>query len=405
MNILAYSGGETMKKIQHLGLITLLMLGLNNIKLKANSLMEISRIDTLILYSQEVEEKYQGEPLSRINHIIEETNQRYKENGLSIQLNPVKIKKYPMQSNLSSKEIISKLQDNQEIKKLRESYGADQVLIYRLYRKEEKSCGIAYVNSKYQSKYAFAHVAINCSSYHTSHELGHSMGLYHSEKINPDAGYARGYGVEGNFATIMAYKANYHGEKIYKFSNPDIDCKGLSCGVKEGEEHEANAFKALLISAPIIATFKKEQKLVEIENINKANVLISTYKKAYKKIEKRLKEIQNQFDKAKEKYQKRVDEVRSNMDAYYDKKHRYVKLKKSSPKNANFYYKKYLKPIINSHKKSTFTELYLLETKLNKLKLSYTTYKKNIYLPAKKRLNEAEENYLKIQKQYLSGNE
>ncbi len=381
------------------------MLGITDFKLKANDQIDISKIDTLILYSQEVEEKYQGEPLIRINHIIEETNQRYQDNNLPIQVNPVKIIKYPMKNTLSSKEIISELQNNQEIKELRENYGADQVLIYRLYRKEEKSCGIAYVNSQYQSDYAFAHVAINCSSYHTSHELGHSMGLYHSEKLDPNAGYARGYGVEGSFATIMAYSENYHAEKVYKFSNPDIDCKGVSCGIAEGEEHEANAFKALLISAPIIASFKKETKLVNYENLNEASMVVEESRKEYEEIEKKLEEIKNEFEDANEKYQKKIDEIQSEMDAYYDKKNIYTKLKKSSSDIAVSYYAKNLKPIINTYKKSTFTELYLLETTRNKLQLNYESYKKNIYIPAKDKLNEAEENYLKIQKQYLSSNE
>ena len=386
-----------MKQKRYLGMVVFLLLNLNLHLLQAKEEVAHTIIDTLILYNQAVEDKYQGEPLTRINHIIEETNQRYQENQLPIQINPVRIEKYPMESNLSSEDTIIKLQNDPAIQQLREDYGADQVLIYRLYHPEDGRCGIAYVNSKHQSEYAFAHVAINCSTYYTSHELGHSMGLYHSEKLDPDSGYARGYGVEESFTTIMAYKQNYHAKKVYRFSNPAIDCEGLPCGVPEGEEHEANAYKALLLYAPITADFKAHKNRSEIEKITEARTLLATYQKEYDEIHNTLQELEATYKELQTQYQEKVDTLQANITNYYDKKRHYQKLQTKDTKEATLYYQEYLKPIINGYKKSTFTELYLLEEKLNKSKRSYNSYKNNVYLPAKIRLEDAKKNYLALQ--------
>ncbi len=337
-------------------------------------------IDTLVIYSPAVEAYYEGDQESRIYHLIQETNQHYQENNLPIQIDPVKVLAYPISDTLSSKETIQVLQKDPKLQALRDEYGADEVLIYRLYHPQEQSCGIAYINRYYQSDYAFALVAINCSAYQSAHELGHTMGLYHSEKTDPTIGYARGYGIEGSFSTIMAYSKNYQGTKVYSFSNPNRECQGLPCGVPIGELHEANAYQALLDAAPIIATYKPHQKQPHETN-STLTARLAQAKADYLQAKATLDDLESAYQAIQEQYQKRLEELQKSIQSYNQHKATYLKL--TNPLKAQEYYQRYLKPVINTYKESTFMELYQLETQRNKFKLSYDSYKESVYLPAK----------------------
>jgi len=369
----------------------MLLFRLTTSSLTANETTPSSSIDTLILYSPAAEDHYHGGIESRIYHILEETNQRYQEHELSLQIHPVKLLSYPISESLSLQETITELQQDPTIETYREKYGADQVLLYRLYHPEDQGCGIAYINQDHQPQYAFALVAINCATYHTAHELGHSLGLYHSEKSNPDVGYARGYGVEDTFSTIMAYSDDYHGKKIYTFSNPNRECEGLPCGIPQGEAHEADAVQALQESAPFVARFKPHQANSDRAITQALTTLLESYEELYLDANKTLHQLQDDYEKADQAYQTMLQNFQNVMEQYTTQKRHYLKLQANHPKEAQIYYQAHLKPILSHYKSDAFAELYHLETRRNKLKLSYESYREQVYLPAKLQFNTLKE--------------
>ena len=318
----------------------------------------LTTIDTLVLYSQDVANKYEGEQETRIEHLITTTNSIFKDSGLNIQINVVKIQQYYMDSNFTARATIKKIQNDTNITKLRNSVGADEVLIYRPYTKDGV-CGLGYINHQTNPDYAYAYVGINCASYHTAHEIGHNLGLYHSEKSSPNIGYARGYGIEHEFETIMAYKKEYNGKKVYKFSSPLLDCDGEPCGIDEGYEHEADAVKAIKNSVLKVASFREH-----IDNntskLNKAQKEYEFQKKRYEKASMELNRLYKAYSRINSTYKSLSSQIKPN-----------------SP---------------NSYK------LYILKIYRDKFYQDYDSYKNNTYLPIEQEFMASRDRYLSLNK-------
>jgi len=239
-------------------------LGLVTVTTGALAVDEVIELDTLVLYSQGASDKYSGDAETRINHLIETTNKIYADSGLNVKLNAVKIQKYAMDDSATSGKVLGTIRGDANIAKIRNEVGADNVVMYRPYA-GDGACGMGYQNNylrdpnaTWVEKYMYAHVTINCGGYVTAHEVGHNSGLGHSAKQGSTGAYeyARGHGIQNNFTTVMAYSGVYNGAKIYKYSSPKLECKGLPCGVEEGEENAADAVKALRQTIPLIEKFR-----------------------------------------------------------------------------------------------------------------------------------------------------
>jgi len=235
-------------------------------------------VDVLVIYTPGVAARYGGDPSTRINHLINVSNQVYDDSDINVELRVV----HTMQVNYpDTGDAEDALRDMtfkrhsafNQVNTIRDQYGADMVILYRPYSSSHNSCGIAWVggygtNGYFGAgwkNYAYSHVASDtCADYVTVHELGHNMGLNHSRLQNGTGGtfeHALGHGVYGSFTTIMAYQSafgvGYYSGKVYKFSNPNLSCRtGQACGVDRADSvNGADATHTINITAPQIANY------------------------------------------------------------------------------------------------------------------------------------------------------
>ena len=208
---------------------------------------DVAVVDAYILYNDAVVQLYGATgALTRINHIVAVTNDIYQASNVKISLNALRIDKVDYPQIYDSEQALEHATGqgaNQaffaEERQIRDAIGADAMILFRP-GVSDGTCGIAWVNSSfYSNTYMVSHSSIDCGDDTNAHELGHNMGLSHSRRQGSTGGtypFALGYGVDGEFTTVMAYASSFAwGTDLYKFSSPDLDCKGQPCGIDRND--------------------------------------------------------------------------------------------------------------------------------------------------------------------------
>jgi hypothetical protein len=220
-------------------------------------------VDLLVLYSNTAAALYPGGIDTRIQHMLAVSNQAYSDSTVGITLRLAHKTAVSYGDSANSNTALSAFQQNAapftSAESLRTQYGADMAVLLRPYV-NDGIAGLAYVggtgtqgNLSGHKRWMYSHISVNTADYVLAHELGHNFGLAHSRLQTPGGGtwsYSAGYGVAGQFVTIMAYASSFgvndSSGKLYRFSNPLQTHNGMPIGiVSTNASQGADAAKSL----------------------------------------------------------------------------------------------------------------------------------------------------------------
>lgn len=219
-----------------------------------------STIDIMVLYTPELATDLGGESaaVTQINQLIALSNQAYIDSEMMIELRLVHTQQLAVTNSdndnvldaLTDGESSATLGDFSQVSSIRETHGADLVLLLRNFVPQHAYCGVAWVLGDQTTgsmpiayrRLGYSVVNVGsyevspgrtafCSDYTFAHELGHNFGFDHDRGHDSNNGlfpYSYGHDSPGSFATIMSYDS----PEVGKFSNPNISCaSGQSCGI------------------------------------------------------------------------------------------------------------------------------------------------------------------------------
>lgn len=217
-----------------------------------------SRIDVLVLYTQEMQTRYGSGLNALIQGLVDTANAAYANSGISTRLrltgsvlyaNSQAAEGVPLDSALKAVTLDS------QVAAQRDAYAADLVSLLRVFHQTEADgCGLSWImqtNDGGFSPFAFSVVKVGadgpyyCHNTTFVHELAHNMGCAHdranangSTGVYPYSfGYTYGpYDGVSSFGTIMSYWRPV----ITYFSTPLITYQGVAIGISGGPSGNDN---------------------------------------------------------------------------------------------------------------------------------------------------------------------
>ncbi|MBV1905031.1 MAG: hypothetical protein KUG75_03060 [Pseudomonadales bacterium] len=209
----------------------------------------LSNIDVLAFYTPGVVSIYGGEPEARIIQEIAFANQVLEDSGVNSRLNLVQTQQVSFSEAVFNQDAFDAMENQtgvfSDLASQRDSAGADLVVLFRPVILSDDNCGLGTLTgvgregdfSAENRDNIISVVYAECRDTTLIHEFGHNMGLAHSVRGPAvTAGtfeWSRGHGVDSQFFTIMANITEYPGSSAsLVFSNPNINCVGLPCGIE-----------------------------------------------------------------------------------------------------------------------------------------------------------------------------
>ncbi len=216
------------------------------------------QIDLLIFYSDEMLSSNYGNSLTALkvdmSNRVAYTNQAYKNSGMDLSIKIIGFEKWSNpEGEYPTSAALRELEKSADVFRIANQYKPH--LIMQIGESGDVACGIGskplsasptpskdYARRRVTASWGGAHgsiVASECSANTFAHELGHNLGAGHGVLNEGSLGipYAnnRGYGVPGEFVTVMIGNHNRFGYEnapiLQYFSKDGLNkCKGMSCG-------------------------------------------------------------------------------------------------------------------------------------------------------------------------------
>jgi hypothetical protein len=226
-------------------------------------------IDVMIVYTPASRDAAGGTAAMQalINLTVDESNFTYQESQITPRLRLVHQRQvnYAETGNINVElDRLTGKTDGyvDEIHALRDTYGADVV---SMFVENDDVCGVAWLMTALSPGFedrGFSVVTWDCATgnYSFAHEIGHNMGCAH-DRANAVTGlYPYSYGwrfvTAGDVTnrTIMAYAP---GERIPRFSNPDVLYNGVATGVRTDLPNAAHNALTINNSASTVANWRQ----------------------------------------------------------------------------------------------------------------------------------------------------
>ncbi len=233
-----------------------------------------STIDVLAVFNPETDAQYSGDVEARIDHLFAVSNQALADSGVNMEIRVAGYEEIGFDDSLGLEALLTQSGNGSgvfaNLAATRDARGADLVAIVRGDDGGDL-CGLAtlggYPTQGLLGRTEYISTTILdfnfCGDLTMIHEIGHNLGLGHSFRQNEVGTFiwARGYGVDNQFATLMAYASEFSGisTELPYFSNPAVNaCNGNPCGVDVNSAEPANAALTLDIIRFQAAAFSGE---------------------------------------------------------------------------------------------------------------------------------------------------